>query len=59
LHRTGCSALARDARWQLAHERMTERLRAALGEESLDRERARGAELTRDEVLDLTIGVAS
>ena len=52
-------ALALDAHWHLDYERMTERLRAELGEESLDRERARGAELTRDEVLDLTLEVAS
>ena len=48
-----------DAHWQRTHETMTEGLNAKLGEESFARARAQGAKLTVDEVLDLSLSVAS
>jgi predicted ATPase len=58
LHDAGMS-LFLDAHWHRTYETMTDDLRAKLGEASLYRARAQGAQLTTDEVLDLALSVVS
>jgi predicted ATPase len=58
LHDAGMP-LVLDAHWQRTYESMTEDLRARLGEASFYGARAKGAQLTTEEVLDLALSVAS
>jgi hypothetical protein len=52
-------ALSHDPHWERSHETMTESLRGSIAPGCFKRARARGADLTEDEALDLAASVAS